>query len=478
MFCHEQVAQLRGAQDEIRERGAELVIVGNGATHFAKAFREDFAIDGSLLVDPELRAYRAAGLRRGRVEILAPRVAWNGLRALRSGARQQAVQGDPWQLGGVFVIRPDGALTFQHRSREAGDHPPVADVLAALAPGAPSIEESAPAPRARVWLGRALGALVDPFIIGSFDHSGFQIHALRFDPNDLDVDLGGRRCLVTGANSGIGFETARGLADLGAEVVLLCRNRERGEEAAARIRTETGNGRVVLEVLDVSDLDDVREVGTRLAASPVDVLVHNAGVLPDARTETREGLELAFATHVIGPFLLTRLLRKRLEESPDGRVIWVSSGGMYTRALNLEDPDWSKRPYDGVAAYADTKRAQVVLAELWARELAGTSVVVSAMHPGWADTPAVATSLPRFHRLTRRILRTPAEGADTVVWLAGSPKARETRRFWFDREARRTHLLPFTRNSEKERRALWKLCEKYARSVDGTPRSRRGKPVR
>ena len=470
MFCREQVAQLRDAQDEIRERGAELVIVGNGAPHFAKTFREDFAIDGPLLVDPELRAYRAAALRRGRVEILSPRVAWNGFRALRGGARQQSVQGDPWQLGGVFVIRPDDSLVFEHRSREAGDHPPVSDVLEALAPDAPAVAESTTVPRAQRWLGRALGALVDPFIVNSFDRTGFRIHALRFDPNDLDVDLAGRRCLVTGANSGIGFETARALADLGAEVVLLCRNRERGEEAAARVRAETGNARVSLEVLDVSNLADVHTVGARLAASRVDVLVHNAGVLPDERTETAYGLETTFATHVVGPFLLTQLLRGRLEESPDGRVIWVSSGGMYTRSLNLGDPNWKKRPYDGVAAYAETKRAQVVLAELWAQEFAGTSVVVNAMHPGWADTPAVATSLPRFHRVMQQLLRTPAEGADTVVWLAASPKARETGRFWFDREPRRTHLLPFTRHADQEARDLWKLCERSAQSGEATRR--------
>jgi NAD(P)-dependent dehydrogenase (short-subunit alcohol dehydrogenase family) len=466
MFCREQVAQLRDAQDEIHQRGARLVIVGNGAPHFAKAFREDFALDGPLLVDPELRAYRAAGLRRGRVEILSPRVAWNGFRALRSGARQQSVQGDPWQLGGVFVIRSDGTVTFEHRSREAGDHPLVSDVLEALAPNAPAVEEPTSVPRAQVWLGHALGALVDPFIVNSFDRTGFRIHALRFDPNDLDVDLAGRRCLVTGANSGIGFETARALADLGAEVVLLCRNQQRGEEAAARIRAETGNARVSLEILDVSDLADVRAAGARLAASPVDVLVHNAGVLPDARAETDDGLERTFATHVVGPFLLTQLLRERLAQSPDGRVIWVSSGGMYTRSLNLDDPNWNEREYDGVVAYAETKRAQVVLAELWAQAFGGTSVVVSAMHPGWADTPSVATSLPRFHRVMQKLLRTPAEGADTVVWLAASPKARETGRFWFDREPRRTHLLPFTRHSEQQARDLWELCERHVRSAE------------
>ena len=315
--------------------------------------------------------------------------------------------------------------------------------------------------QARRWLGRTLGRVVDPLIVPSFDRTGFAIHSLAFHPEDLGVDLTGRRCLVTGANSGIGFEAARALADLGAEVVLLCRNRPRGEAAVERVRSGTGNPRVTLETLDVSDLAAVREAAARLSGGPVDVLVHNAGVLPEARSETRDGLELTFATHVAGPFLLTRLLRRRLEKSDDGRVIWVSSGGMYTRRLELADPNWEERAYDGVVAYAETKRAQVVLAELWAERLRGSSVVVNAMHPGWADTPAVASSLPRFHRATKRILRTPAEGADTVVWLAAAARARAyTGRFFFDREPRRTHLLPFTRESEKERRALWRLCER------------------
>ena len=89
--------------------------------------------------------------------------------------------------------------------------------------------------------------------------------------------------------------------------------------------------------------------------------------------------------------------------------------------------------------------------------------MVNAMHPGWADTPSVKSSLPRFRRVTRNILRTPAEGADTVVWLAACPRAREsTGRFFFDREERRTHLLPFTRESEEDRRALWQLCERLS----------------
>jgi NAD(P)-dependent dehydrogenase (short-subunit alcohol dehydrogenase family) len=454
---------LRDRIDAIRARGAELVIVGNGAPAFAAAFREDHELDCPLLVDPELRAYRAAGLRRGRVELLSPRLARNAARALRAGFRQSGVQGDPWQLGGVFVIRADADLTYRYVSREAGDHAPVEEILSALEPSAESIREHAPASRARLWLGRALSCAVDPLIVPSFDRTGFRIHSLGFQPDDLDVDLSGRRCLVSGANSGIGYETALALADLGAELVLLCRSLERGQQAAERIRQHTGNARVSTELIDVSDLSSVRALATRIGSATVDVLVHNAGALAGERVETRDGIELALATHVVGPWLLTHLLRDNLKRSADARVIWVSSGGMYTRRLNLEDPNWTRREYDGVIAYAETKRAQVILSELWAEEMREGGVAVNAMHPGWADTPSVEVSLPRFHRVTRSILRTPAEGADTAVWLAACPRAgRYSGRFFFDREERRTHLLPFTRESREDRRALWELCRRLA----------------
>jgi NAD(P)-dependent dehydrogenase (short-subunit alcohol dehydrogenase family) len=319
-------------------------------------------------------------------------------------------------------------------------------------------------------LGRGLGRLVDPTIVLSFDRTGFRIHSLSFEPGDLEVDLSGRRCLVTGANSGIGYEASLALAELGAEVVLLCRSVERGEAAAERIRDATGSRTVRVEQLDVSRLDSVRAAADRLADGPVDVLIHNAGVLPSERLETEDGLELTFATHVAGPFLLTRLLRPALEKSDDGRIVWVSSGGMYTRRLDLEDPNWEDREYDGVIAYAETKRAQVVLSELWAEALRGSSVVVHAMHPGWADTPSVRSSIPGFYRLTRAILRTPAEGADTVVWLAASARARlTTGEFFLDRTARRTHLLPFTRESVEDRERLWRLCEEVVGSRGSVP---------
>jgi dehydrogenase/reductase SDR family protein 12 len=462
---------LRGHLDEIRSRGAELVIVGNGSQYFAAAFREDFNLDCPVLCDPELLAYRAAGLRRGRVEILSPRLVLNVARAWRSGARQSGVQGDPWQLGGVFVIRAGGALVYRHASQEAGDHPSPEAVIEALSPAAPPVAEEPAAPGVTASLGRALSWIVDPTIVFSFDRTGFLVHSLAFDPRDLDVDLSSRRCLITGANAGLGYEAALGLADLGAEVVLLCRSRERGEAAATRIGEATGNRRISVEEIDMSRLASVRAAAPRLAERPVDLLVHNAGLLPASRVETEDGLEVTFATHVVGPFLLTQLLRPAMEAAPSARLIWVSSGGMYTRRLNVDDVNWRQRAYDGVRAYAETKRAQVVLAEMWAEALRATSIVSNAMHPGWADTAGVRTSIPGFWRVTQQILRSPAEGADTIVWLAASDRAGKwSGRFFFDRTPRPTHLLSWTRESAADRRALWDLCEAYGdRTSDAVP---------
>ena len=218
-------------------------------------------------------------------------------------------------------------------------------------------------------------------------------------------------------------------------------------------------------------MSDLRDIGARRrrensAKAPVDVLVHNAGrACPTSAIETADGLELTFATHVAGPHRLTAGLRKALEASDGARVIWVSSGGMLTRRLNLRDPQWEAREYDGVLAYAETKRAQVVLAELWAEEFEGTPVCVNSMHPGWADTAGVQTSLPRFHKVTESVLRTPAEGADTVIWLAASEAAEgRSGEFFFDREAVRTHWLQSTRERPADRAALWSLCQEFEKS--------------
>ncbi len=299
-------------------------------------------------------------------------------------------------------------------------------------------------------------------VIGSFDRLGFDRHARRFAPADLTVDLTGRVCLVTGGNAGLGQATALALARRGATVRLLCRDAGRGEATRDELRRIAGTTRVECDVVDLSELASVRALIERVALPVVDVLIHNAGVLPAARELTADGLERCFATHVAGPHLLTRLLAPALRAAGDARVVFVSSGGMYTKRLSLEDLDWSRRPYDGVVAYAQTKRMQVVLADRWARELGEAHVSVYAMHPGWADTRSVELSLPRFHKVMRRLLRTPEQGADTIVWLAIRSRAAPNGGFWFDRAPVSAHYLPWTRESPEDRDRLWTMVERLA----------------
>jgi dehydrogenase/reductase SDR family member 12 len=316
--------------------------------------------------------------------------------------------------------------------------------------------------------------VLDRSILFSFDRSGFLRHAHGFDPSDLDVDLAGRVCLVTGANSGIGLAAATALAARGAEVWLLCRDRGRGEEAVTAIRKSTGNRRVHLAVVDVSDLAAVRAFAERFDPARVDVLIHNAGVLPGTRQETGGGLEITLATNVIGPFLLTHLLRAKLAAAGSARVIFVSSGGMYGQSLSLDDPQWTRRPFDGVTAYAQTKRMQVILTELFARHWARAGIAVHAMHPGWADTPSVRTSIPRFWQLMRNRLRTAEQGADTLVWLALMPTL-PSGRFWFDRAPQATHLLPFAAERPRDRARLWRMCTELAGLAKSTRKRRRAR---
>ncbi|MBM4781215.1 MAG: SDR family NAD(P)-dependent oxidoreductase [Archangiaceae bacterium] len=300
---------------------------------------------------------------------------------------------------------------------------------------------------------------LDASVLFSFDRSGFERHARRFVEADLRVSMQGKVVLVTGANSGLGFSTARALAALGATVHLLCRDEARGQAAVERIKAELPSADVHLSRLDVSRLSDVRRFVEGFRGS-VDVLVNNAGVLPDTLTRTEEGHEVTFATNVLGPYALTEALLPRLVLSK-GRVVTVTSGGMFTQKLDLTTLQGEVKRFDGVVAYAQTKRAEVILSEQWA--VKHPDVTFSTMHPGWADTPAVRSSLPRFYRFTKGILRTPEQGADTIVWLAVTPRLTgKSGLFWFDRAPVSPHLVGWTKETEQQREALARLVEKAA----------------
>lgn len=305
-----------------------------------------------------------------------------------------------------------------------------------------------PGERRSITTKRVLDSILDKSLLG-YTSLGY-----RWRPHPVvDTDLTGRVAVVTGATSGLGRETASGLAGLGATVVVVGRNREKTIAVARSIERLTGNTRVRPEIADLSLMREIRALADRIEP-PVHLLVNNAGVLLPDRTETDEGLETTLATNLLGHFLLTNLLIDKLQ--PPARIINVSSGGMYTQRIRVDDLQMKHGRYDGAVAYARTKRGQVILTELWAGALRDRGIVVHSMHPGWADTPGVSEALPRFYRLTKPLLRTPAQGADTIVWLCASgDAARSTGGFWHDRRPRATHRLRNTRETDAERAALW-----------------------
>jgi len=295
-------------------------------------------------------------------------------------------------------------------------------------------------------------ALLDKSVVG------YTALGYRWRPHPpIDVDLSGRVAIVTGATSGLGKAAAVALARLGATIVVVGRNPDKTATVCEDIRRETGNPNVRGEIADLSLMSQVRALAERIEG-PIHLLVNNAGVLLPERETTEEGFERTFATNLLGHFLLTNLLADKLEAP--ARIINVSSGGMYTQRIQVDDLQMTKGPYDGVTAYARTKRGQVILTELWAERFKDRGVVVHSMHPGWAATPGVSESLPRFYSLTKPLLRTPEQGADTIVWLCASEEAAaETGRFWHDRRTRPTHRTKGTRETEAERSALRKTLE-------------------
>ncbi|GLW91993.1 SDR family NAD(P)-dependent oxidoreductase [Actinokineospora globicatena] len=307
---------------------------------------------------------------------------------------------------------------------------------------------------------KILDTVLDRAVVPGYTKIGYELRRKFWAADPAPDALDGKTVVITGANSGLGKATAAALAKLGAAVHMIVRDPVKGERARDEIAKDLPNAHLEIGVCDVSNLASVREFAAAFTAEhgSVDVLVHNAGSLPPERSETPEGNEVTLATHVLGPFLLTGLLRDALAAAK-GRVVFVTSGGMYAARLHSDDPQYRKGEYKGGKAYARTKRMQVVLAEQWAQRLADTGVTVHSTHPGWAETPGVSGSLPGFNKVMGPLLRSPEQGADTIVWLAAADEpGHSTGGFWHDRRIRPTHFLPWQHDDPQDRKELWDLC--------------------
>jgi NAD(P)-dependent dehydrogenase (short-subunit alcohol dehydrogenase family) len=271
----------------------------------------------------------------------------------------------------------------------------------------------------------------------------------------------GKVVLITGGTSGIGKAAALALASMGAEVVIVGRNRERGESAAEEIRRESGNEKVSLMVADLSAQADVRRLAEEFKErhDRLDVLVNNAGLMQSKRTETPDGIETQLAINHLAPFLLTNLLLDLLKASAPSRIVTVSSDAHRWAKLDLDDLQSSKR-YRGMQVYGTTKLANILFTRELAERLEGTGVAANALHPGGVNTNFGNDQrgpMSLLFRAFKPLMRTPEQGADTLVYLASSPEVEGmTGKYLADRKVKVASDVAYDETLQKE---LWEASE-------------------
>jgi NAD(P)-dependent dehydrogenase (short-subunit alcohol dehydrogenase family) len=270
----------------------------------------------------------------------------------------------------------------------------------------------------------------------------------------------GRRVLITGPTSGVGHEIAMQLGALGAELILACRDLKKGRQTAAEVARQSGSRNPAVLRIDTSSQASIREFAREIRRKyrRLDVLINNAagnrGRLP--KVDSADGIELTFATNVLGYFLLTRELLPLLQKGASARILNVASA--YASDLDLDDLQFERRRFESFRAYAQSKACDRMLTWALSRRLKGSRVTANAMTPGLITETGLYRNAERG--LVRRLRgysggRTSAQGADTAVWLAASPDLEGVSgKFFEDRQ----ELVCEFRNKRAEEK-LWRICE-------------------
>ena len=243
----------------------------------------------------------------------------------------------------------------------------------------------------------------------------------------LNTSMQGKVCIVTGANSGIGKATSLGLAQMGATVVMVCRDRTKGEEAQNEIKTKSGNDAIDLLLAELSSQDSIRQLVENFQQHymQLDVLINNAGGVNLSRRDTVDGFEMTFAVNYLAPFLLTNLLLDKLKASAPARIVNVSSESHESGYIKMDDLQLEKK-YRLMRAYGQSKLALVLFTYELARRLQGTGVTANSLHPGFVATNIGQSGVGRVGRSIVKLIFSslgisPEEGAKTSIYLASSP---------------------------------------------------------
>src|SRR5215472_6436086 len=271
--------------------------------------------------------------------------------------------------------------------------------------------------------------------------------------------MNGKVCVVTGATSGIGKAAATALAGMGAQVVLVARDRGRADATAARIGSVAAQPPMV-DIADLASMDQVRALAARLAAlDRIDVLINNAGLVLGERRVSQDGFEYVFAVNHLAPFLLTNLLLPKLSESAPARVVTVTSDAQTAASLDLDDPAL-ENGWSSWRSYANSKLANILFTRELSRRIDGTGVTANCAHPGVVRTGFGRQGAPllRFGlTLARPFLLSPERGADTIVYLASSPDvAGKTGGYYVKRQLREPSSAA---RDDAAARKLWGISE-------------------
>ncbi|XP_037784361.1 dehydrogenase/reductase SDR family member 12-like [Penaeus monodon] len=307
-----------------------------------------------------------------------------------------------------------------------------------------------------------------------YTKSGYDYAKTRFVAEDLDVDCSDRHYVITGSNSGIGFEIGREVARRGGVLHMVCRNFEAAKQARSDIITTTGNDKIHLHTVDLSRPREVLAWAREFAATHdrLHVLINNAGCMIHERRLDADEIENNFAVNTLAVHILVTTLLPLLQRSEDARVINVSSAGMLCVKLDPHDLTHENlEPFNGTLVYSQNKRQQVVMTLWYAQRY--DNIHFSSMHPGWADTVAVRTSIPQFYEMMKDNLRSAAEGADTAVWLAISKAAvkHPSGLFFQDREPVSVHLpLAWTKSSIEDENLFMTKVEELFQKIS-TPKT-------
>lgn len=238
--------------------------------------------------------------------------------------------------------------------------------------------------------------------------------------------MAGKRVIVTGANSGMGKAISVEMAARGYDVIMLCRNEKRGQQALLEVKEKSRSNAVTLEICDLASFESILQCVSRLKEkySAIDILINNAGLILTGRQETKEGFEMQIGVNHFGHFLLTQALMPLLENTSESRIVVVSSGAHKAGKIHFEDLQLTKG-YSAFKAYSQSKLANLLYVKAMAEVLKGTSITINALHPGAVGTNMGVNRETGFGKgimkLLGKFFLTPEEGARTTVYLAVSP---------------------------------------------------------